>query len=108
MSCSLTILPGLHAAPQQSWRDVERDDLVGGLQERERDDLANRIADQRFCSRRDRFEVLDVEGADDADPALPSASASCQRLACGALAEIVVREFVEQQRRRVFSRTAAS
>ena len=61
---------GAHAILQQPRRYVQRDDFVGRLEERQRNNFAYRIADEAFGDRRDRFEVLNIEGTDDADAGL--------------------------------------
>ena len=46
---------------------VHTDDLIGGFEKRQRHDLFNGKADQRFSRRRDSFQVSDVECPDDID-----------------------------------------
>ena len=88
-------LPRAHAALQQSRRDVERHHFVGRLQERERHDLAHGITDERLGGRRDRFEMGDVESADDADPEFAQGHGILPAFGVRCFAEIIVGELVE-------------
>ncbi len=95
MSSFVDDFAGADAALKQARRHVERDDLIGRLQERERNDFAHRIADERFGGRRHGFEMLDVERADDADAVLFERQRVLPALRVRGLAEIIVCQLVE-------------